>query len=864
MSLGQPHGRLPGEVSRASTVSVRPAAFCRSAAACLLATLLLSACGGGGGDTAPEVPDSADYFPLAVGNRWLYGGDSGAVLLTLRVNGTTTIDGRSAYTLQSQAMTTGESWESIYAKSATELWQYPSGDDDELTQAVGAMPLMRLDVPAGSSFVQVDRTLDDQFDFDGDGRADRYSIHSEVTVVGHESVDTPVGSFAQALHQRTVTTQTVVYSADRSSATLRMDADDWYAPGVGLVRSSGTLRFGADVQSFYQVLRGYRVGSRASETVAPTIQSVTPASGDTVGAGGTTVSAIFSEAMDLASLTAGGLAVADAQGRAVAGHVVLNDNTATFVPDSPWASGTYTAQVTTTATDLVGNPVASARAWTVTIDATAPTLVSSTPAAGATNASPDAPVVLQFSEPLDPASVNPSSVYLTDGSNYVAVSLETTGSMVTLTPVLALQGGRHYWVHITTGVTDTQGNPLPSWTTIEFDTDQGGFAYPVIVAEEHPAQAVAIGDVNGDGINDLVMTSQIDRINHVDSALFLLAGRLDGTLAPAVQVGPAPIVGGYATSVAIGDVNGDGRTDVVVAGDYAGVQVMLQAPDGSLSTGASFNQAGFGHIRIADIDGDGRSDVVGTSGGVDRFSVLHQEADGQLALGAGVALGGGGASDLEVADVNGDGRADLLAVTSQDLVVATQNVDGSFASPVRLPADPIWGAWSLAAGDFNGDGRTDVAVSTGGNSPTSIGVYYQGSDGVLGAMQPVATYDIPFAIRAADIDGDGRADLVVSHRGWHAVGVYLQSPDGTLKPERLFRGPYGNLNTHSLAVGDLNRDGRADILIENSLLIQQGMSPARAQRQAPAGVNRLRPITTRPPVGWRDAVPWLGRAQRLR
>lgn len=856
MCPGQLHGMLPTGGGRASAATTRPRRFHRRAVACLLAALLSACGGGGGGGTDPEPPAGADYFPLAVGNRWLYGNGGDDVLMTVSVTGTTSVDGIPGYTVQSVAAS-GDTWSSVYAKSDTALWQYPTSDDDELTQAIGRIPLLRMAAAAGETFTQMDQSFDDRFDFDGDGRTDRYSIRAQVTVIGHESIDTPAGTFPQSLHQRTATTETVVYSSTGTTDTVQVDMDDWYAPGVGLARTRGTVLIRGITYHYYQELRGYRAGALASETVAPTIVGITPEPGATVAAHEATVRVTFSEAMDAASLAAGGLTVTDSGGRAVAGQASASDSLAIFLPESPWSSGTYTVQVTPTATDLVGNPFAATQSWLVTIDAERPMLVSSTPPDGSVGVSPDAPIVLRFSEPLDPASVTPSSVYLTDGSQSVSANLEMNGATVTLTPVQSLQRGRHYWLHVNS-VADTLGNLIPEWITIEFDTDQGGFAYPAVLAPGQLAEAVAIGDVNSDGINDLVMTSQIQRPGRVDSALFILAGRADGTLAEPVQVGPAPIVAGYATAVAIGDVNGDGRADVVVGGDFGGVQVLLQSPTGGLLAGASFNHGGFGRLRIADIDADGRSDVVGVGAGFDTFSILRQGTDGQLALAASVPLGFSGVWDLEVADVNGDGRVDLLAAISQ-LVVVTQNADGSFASPVQLPADPIWGARSVAVGDLNGDGRTDVAVATGGNSPTSIGVYYQDAAGALGAMQAVASYDIPAAIRAADIDGDGRTDLVVAHQGWNAVGVYLQSAGGTLAAERLFRGSYGNWNPNSLAVGDLTRDGRVDIVVENSLLIQQqGLGGVQTQAQARP---TARPHGATPGAATRNdkARPFIGR-----
>ena len=170
-----------------------------------------------------------------------------------------------------------------------------------------------------------------------------------------------------------------------------------------------------------------------------------------------------------------------------------------------------------------------------------------------------------------------------------------------------------------------------------------------------------------------------------------------------------------------------------------------------------------------------------------------------------------------------------------------QQPDGSFAAPTYLAADPTWGATGVAIGDVNGDGRNDVVLAGGGNTPTSIYVYYQTASGTLGPAVPVSTYDIPTAVRIADINGDGRGDVVVSHTGWSAVGIYLQQADGTLAPEVLFDAPYGNYNPQSMAVGDVNHDGMPDIVIDGEVLIQKPPSGYAAAGALPGPARVLRP-----------------------
>lgn len=118
--------------------------------------------------------------------------------------------------------------------------------------------------------------------------------------------------------------------------------------------------------------------------------------------------------------------------------------------------------------------------------------------------------------------------------------------------------------------------------------------------------------------------------------------------------------------------------------------------------------------------------------------------------------------------------------------------------------------------DFDGDGRSDrVRVQA---TLTVVGI--ESLSTPVGPAEHVATYDFPLAVRIVDIDGDGRADIVVSHSGWNAIGIYLQQANGTLSAESRYVAPYGSFMPGQMAVGDIDRDGRPDVVIAGTIIRQ--------------------------------------------
>ena len=326
------------------------------------------------------------------------------------------------------------------------------------------------------------------------------------------------------------------------------------------------------------------------------------------------------------------------------------------------------------------------------------------------------------------------------------------------------------------------------------------------------AEAVAIGDVSGDGRNDVVVTT-----GFAEPGVWVFLQAADGALAAPVSY---PAAGTRPESVAIGDLTGDGRKDVVVGLLGTGIQVFPQTAAGALGPSTTTESAHAGEISLGRLDGDADLDVAGVGWGTNTVAVFLNDGAGGLAAPVLYPAEHAGYEDLEVADVTGDARDDIVVMSGQtyavpNISVVAQLPAGGFAPPATYRVGANVNTNGIGVGDVTGDGRTDVVATYGGNKPSSyVAVFAQSAAGTLAAPVSYPSYDIPEPVEVADLDFDGRADVVTLHGGWNQAGVYRQQAGGALAAEELYPIPYAShYNGKGLAVGDVNGDGSADVAI---------------------------------------------------
>ena len=457
------------------------------------------------------------------------------------------------------------------------------------------------------------------------------------------------------------------------------------------------------------------------------------------------------------------------------------------------------------------------------------------------------PTVTSFS----PSSGSVGTVVTITGINFSATAASNTvyfgATKATVTTAIATQltvtvpsGATYQPITVTvSGLTAYSNTPFivtfPSTALIDLTS----FATKVDFGTGTGPQSIAVGDVDGDGKPDLVIpnysstTLSVFRNTSLSGLITVssVAAKVDFT----TGTNPEP--------VAFGDVDGDGKPDLVVA-NYGSNTVSVfrnTSVSGSITTGSLAAKVDFvtgtlpRGVAIGDVDGDGKPDIVVGNQTSNTVSVFRNTGTpGSVTPGSFAAkvdfTTGVDPIRVSLGDLDGDGKPDLVVgnYTSSTISVFRNTsvsgaiTSGSFAAKVDFTTgtNPL----GITTGDLDGDGKPDLVVTNNGSATVSVfrntstpGSITTGS--LTTKIDFATTGSNPYNVSIGDMDGDGKPDLVVANSTSNTVSVFKNTSvsgaitTGSFAPKVDFT---TGVQPFNVAIGDMDGDGKPDLVVANN------------------------------------------------
>jgi hypothetical protein len=317
---------------------------------------------------------------------------------------------------------------------------------------------------------------------------------------------------------------------------------------------------------------------------------------------------------------------------------------------------------------------------------------------------------------------------------------------------------------------DSTGNDV----TIFLGNGSGGFAAGkkiALGAGKNPIGIVA-GDFNGDGKIDLAVA------NAASNQIQILLGAGNGTF----KLQTTALTAAAPNGIAAANFNGDKTTDIVVSDKNSKqITLFLSKSGGGFAAGKTFAVGALPNaITIADVNGDGKADIlVANANG--NTTTNHGSVTALLGNGAGGFNGVGsfpaltGPASIAAADFDQDGHVDLIVANpgNNSGAILFGNGTGNFGPPSKITIAGTAG--SVSSADLNGDGLPDAVFSTTGAGGNKIVVLGGKGDGSFAAPLSLTGGTAPQDVTAADLNGDGKLDLIAVARDDNHLIVLLNT-----------------------------------------------------------------------------------------
>jgi hypothetical protein len=312
-----------------------------------------------------------------------------------------------------------------------------------------------------------------------------------------------------------------------------------------------------------------------------------------------------------------------------------------------------------------------------------------------------------------------------------------------------------------------------------------------------------LGDANGDGKLDLVVANR--HSNYVS----FLKGTGAGGFLPRVTY----TVGSEPYFVKLGDVSGDGKPDLAVANNASNsVSVLINSGSGAFGAATSYAvQTNPQGLALADLNEDNHLDLIASNRSSNTISVLLNKGAGTFDPAVSYSVGPLPML-FDVGDIDGDDHLDVVVSSSGSTSVSVLLGDGTGvlgAASYHQSSNTVYGSNATALADLDGDGGLDFVTTTGGGNSVTV-VFGDGSGG-FGTPTEYPVGSNPVSIAIDDLDGDGVLDIVVANWYTADASILIGNGDGTFMSAAHY--PALSNQIASVKLGDLNADGRLDLVL---------------------------------------------------